>query len=75
MLNIGLLFSFRCLIKIVNFYTLIEAAKLKNELAIGYKIASQSGNRENNYGIYLNPVKSKNFTLSKEDSIIVLAED
>lgn len=59
----------------MNFYTLIEAAKLKNEVAIGYKIASQSGDRNNNYGIYLNPEKSKNITLTEDDSIIVLAED
>lgn len=58
----------------VNFYTLIEAAKLKNELAIGYKIASQSGDITNKYGIYLNPIKSKNITLTKDDRIIVLAE-
>ncbi len=59
----------------VNFYTLIEAAKLKNELAIGYKIASQIEDSKNNYGIYINPIKSKNISLTKEDNIIVLAED
>lgn len=59
----------------MNFYTLIEAAKLKNEVAIGYKIADQSGDNNNNYGIYINPKKSKNITLMEGDSIIVIAED
>jgi ion channel POLLUX/CASTOR len=61
--------------KRVNFYTIIEAAQQKNEVAIGYKIFSQETDSEKNYGVYLNPAKSGMIALSSEDSIIVLSEN
>ncbi|MCL5070939.1 MAG: potassium transporter TrkA, partial [Actinobacteria bacterium] len=61
--------------KSVNFYTIIEAAQHKNEVAIGYKLFREETNAEKSYGIYINPVKSEMITLSDEDSIIVLAEE
>jgi voltage-gated potassium channel Kch len=58
-----------------NFYTIIEAASKKNEVAIGYKICSQDTDPGKNYGIHINPAKSELIALSGEDSIIVLAEN
>ena len=61
--------------KNVNFYTIVEAAGQKNEVAIGYKIFSQETIPQKNYGIYINPAKSDIIALSSEDSIIVLSEN
>ena len=58
----------------VNFYTVLEAASRKNDLAIGYKIVSEENNNSKNFGIYLNPDKSANINFSAGDSIIVLSE-
>jgi ion channel POLLUX/CASTOR len=58
----------------VNFYTVLEAASRKNDLAIGYKIASEENNSSKNFGVYLNPDKSANINFSKGDCIIVLSE-
>jgi hypothetical protein len=57
----------------VNFYTIIEAASRRNEVAIGYKIISAE--EEENFGIFLNPKKSSTVKFSEGDCIIVVAED
>jgi voltage-gated potassium channel Kch len=58
----------------VNFYTIIEAASRKNEIAIGYKISSEEDIPEKSYGIYLNPIKSNEITFTDDDSVIVLTD-
>jgi ion channel POLLUX/CASTOR len=58
----------------VNFYTIVESAQRKNEVAIGYKIGSDAHDPEKAYGIVLNPNKSQLLSFKKEDQIIVLAE-
>lgn len=55
----------------VSFYDLIDACNLKNEIPLGYKIASAA---ENN-GIFLNPLKTNMVKFKKNDYIIVLSED
>jgi hypothetical protein len=59
----------------VNFYTLLESAKRKSEIAIGYKIASQSSDSSKAYGVVINPDKSKIVSFAEDDRLIVLAED
>ncbi len=59
----------------INFYTVLESAARKNEVAIGYRIVKESKNSNKGYGVYVNPKKSESFTLSQEDRIIVLSED
>ena len=59
----------------VNFYTILESAAAKNEVAIGYRIMSQSKNAMQGYGVYVNPKKSQLITLTDEDTVIVLSED
>ena len=61
--------------KSINYYTLVEAAKRKNELVIGYVIASEQKNAQKNYGIYINPLKSTTVMLGEKDGLIVIAED
>jgi ion channel POLLUX/CASTOR len=60
--------------KPVNFYTVVESAKRKNESAIGYRIKVDANNKAKNYGIMLNPCKSDLIKFKPEDKIIVLAE-
>ncbi|MBC3805316.1 potassium transporter TrkA [Acetobacterium fimetarium] len=61
--------------KPVNFYTLVEAARRKNEVVIGYIIAAEQLDAQKNYGIYINPEKSLSVTLTDQDGLIVIAED
>ncbi len=58
----------------VNFYTVVEAARLKGEVAIGYILTSKQGDADASYGISVNPKKSETVTFSDEDCIIVIAD-
>lgn len=59
----------------VNFYTVVEAARRRNEVAIGYRKLSLSGNKAESYGVKVNPNKAQKMTFSDEDMIIVIADD
>ena len=59
----------------MNFYTVLEAARLRGETAIGYRIESQAHDADKAYGVRVNPKKSDMIRLSQNDKIIVLAED
>lgn len=61
--------------KPVNFYTITEAARSRNEVAIGYRIRALSKQKEKAYGVRVNPPKSEQITLCDADKIIVLAEN
>jgi len=47
----------------------------REETCFGVRIMTQEQDQENHYGIYLNPPKSKMFTLTPGDMLITLAED
>ncbi len=53
----------------LDFYQLTEIMKHHGEIAIGYKKQVEEG-----YEIIMNPLKSKQFILTKEDSIITLSQ-
>ncbi len=59
----------------VNFYTVVEAAKQRGEVAIGYRVVSQQRDASKGYGVVTNPKKSNEVTLSAADKVIVLAEN
>jgi hypothetical protein len=61
--------------KPVNFYTVVEAARRRGEIAIGYRIKAQSSDASKSYGVRVNPKKSKNVTFAEWDRIILIAED
>lgn len=44
--------------KAVNFYTVIEAARQRGEVAIGYRLQAEAVSAERTYGVKLNPPKS-----------------
>jgi hypothetical protein len=58
----------------VNFHTVVEAARRRGEIAIGYKLASLARDASKSYGVVVNPDKSRPLTLSERDRVIVLAE-
>jgi len=59
----------------VNFYTLLESAKRKGQVAIGYKIAALSHDIEGGFGVVVNPDKNDIVEFTTDDMLIVLAED
>ncbi len=58
----------------VNFYTLLESARRRGEVAIGYRLLDNSHNLEQSYGVCTNPKKMNEITFKEHDKIIVLAE-
>ncbi len=59
----------------VNFYTVVEAARQRGEVAIGYRVVSELHDAGKAYGVRTNPPKSKQVTFSGADKVIVLAEE
>jgi len=59
----------------VNFYTVVEAARRRGQVAIGYRIAAEADDAGKSYGVHTNPKKSGLVTFAKDDKIIVIAED
>jgi ion channel POLLUX/CASTOR len=61
--------------RMLDFYTLTEAAARRGETAIGYRQMVFSEDAERGYGVKLNPTKSEKLRFGVNDMIIVLAED
>jgi len=59
----------------VNFYTVTESARRRNEIALGYRIIAHAFDASKAYGVVTNPEKSPAVTFSQGDKIIVVAED
>lgn len=59
----------------VNFYTIVESARQKGQVALGYRLAADSADPEKSYGIVLNPNKSSAIQFNEGDNIIVLSEN
>lgn len=58
----------------VNVATVVESASRRHEVAIGYRIDAQHTDATQQYGIVLNPEKSREVTFAPNDMIIVLAD-
>jgi len=60
----------------VEFYTVVEAARRRNEIAIGYRIMDPDRmDTRLGFGIVVNPRKSELVTFGQDDLLIVVAED
>lgn len=59
----------------VTFYTVVEAARRRGQVAFGYRLAAEAGDKEKAYGIHTNPDKSEAVVFAENDKIIVLAEN
>ena len=58
----------------VNFYTVVESARRRAEVAFGYRVKALANNPERGHGLVVNPDKSDVITFAAGDRIIVLAE-
>ncbi|GAA3005423.1 lipoprotein [Kitasatospora albolonga] len=56
-----------------DFTTLVEAARRRNETAIGYWRADRS-HEPPSYGVFLNPARGAPLLLGAQDAVVVLAE-
>ncbi|MBI3914217.1 MAG: NAD-binding protein [Chloroflexi bacterium] len=61
--------------KPLNFYTVVESARRRGQVALGYRIKALSGDAAQAYGVRVNPKKSERVTFAAEDRVIVLAEE
>ncbi len=59
----------------VNFYTVVEAARGRGEVAMGYRLHARAAGAGAAYGVVVNPNKTLPVTFTDADRIIVLAED
>ncbi|MBK8397181.1 MAG: NAD-binding protein [Leptospiraceae bacterium] len=59
----------------MNFYTIVESAAIKNQVAIGYRIHAYANDASRAYGVVINPKKSDLIRFTSEDKIVVIAED
>jgi voltage-gated potassium channel Kch len=58
----------------INFYTVLEAARRKGQVALGYRLRAQINDPHASYGVQINPKKSETVTFAEQDRIIVLSE-
>ena len=58
----------------VNFYSVVEAARQQDEIALGYHLQAYANDATHNHGVVLNPNKHQLVTFSAGDRIIVLTE-
>ncbi|ULH17093.1 NAD-binding protein (plasmid) [Deinococcus sp. KNUC1210] len=58
----------------LNFYTVLEAARRRGEVAIGYRLKDEANDPKLAYGVHLNPKKPESVRFSSLDRVIVLAE-
>jgi voltage-gated potassium channel Kch len=58
----------------ISFYTVVEAARRRGEVAIGYRVNALEADEEHGYGVVVNPSKSQPITFAPNDQVIVLAE-
>jgi voltage-gated potassium channel Kch len=56
------------------FATVVESARRRGEVAIGYRIAKEAGDAAKAYGVRVNPAKAANVRFAEGDKVIVLAE-
>ncbi|MCU0498800.1 MAG: NAD-binding protein [Anaerolineae bacterium] len=59
----------------VNFYTVLESARQRDEIAIGYRLQANADSPDKQYGVRLNPPKSQEITLSSNDFVIVVSNN
>jgi voltage-gated potassium channel Kch len=61
--------------KPLTFYTVVEAARRRNEVAIGYRVRALANDSARAYGVVVNPRKSDQVTFAAGDRVIVLAAE
>ena len=59
----------------VNFYTVLESARRRGQIALGYRLIALAENSDKNYGVEMNPDKAQLVTFTADDKLIVISED
>lgn len=59
----------------VNFYTVIEAARRRSEVTLGFRTLALASDPSKDYGVVINPPKGVEVTFSEGDKIIVIAQN
>ncbi len=59
----------------VNFHTIVEAARRKGHVAVGYRLQGSAASAAQAYGVHLNPKKSEQVKFEEGDRVIVLADN
>ena len=59
----------------VTFYTVVESARRRGEVAIGYRLVDRAASTALGHGVVINPRKPERITFGDRDLVIVLAED
>jgi len=59
----------------LTFYTVVASARRQGEVALGYRVRERAGDPGADYGVVVNPLKSRPVTFREGDQIIVLAEE
>ena len=57
----------------LNFYTIVESARRRNQIAIGYRLHRDAYDASKSYGVVVNPNKSDRLTLETGDKVIAIA--
>jgi ion channel POLLUX/CASTOR len=58
-----------------SFRTLVESARRRGEIAIGYRQVSGAADGGSGLGVHVNPPKSREVVFAEADRVVVLAED
>jgi len=58
----------------VNFYTVVESARRRGEIAIGYRLQALANDTAHSCGVVVNPAKSAEVVFGDQDKVIVIAE-
>ncbi len=59
----------------VNFYTVLESARRRGQIALGYRLLALADNSGRNYGVEMNPDKAQAVTFGADDKLIVISEE
>ena len=59
----------------IKFNTAVEAALMSSETAFGFRINKEAKDISSNFGIYINPDKSKKRKFNNKDELIVFSEN
>ncbi|PYQ29011.1 MAG: potassium transporter TrkA [Acidobacteria bacterium] len=61
--------------KSMSYWHVVDSARRRGHVAIGYRLAAKSNDAAHGYGVTVNPVKDTSVTFATEDRVIVIAED
>ncbi len=61
--------------KTMSYWHVVDAARRRGHVAIGYRIAASSSDAAAGYGVKVNPPKDTNVAFAPDDRVIVIAED